>query len=255
MLRLWIGGVTGKKSILTVLTRRKKYTVQKNSLRETTISTFAVILTRKKKYLPPKELIQQYQEKRASLNADIDRILGSESRRYWVSALRRENNDRATAEKLNIADGCSGQACSARTRMMSRLLFLLGDASEQKRKQLDQSRQNQEGERTLPYIFRGADNLPYEKVGKNEPVCIADEVPFEIPEHLGMGAIWQVLAKLFYRVKLHQDPGRCIVEESCSQLGFYCRYGCGWPISSKKEKMDCSDMVYAANVMSLSEQW
>ena len=27
-----------------------------------------------------------------------------------------------------------------------------------------------------------SDNLPYEKVGKNEPVCIADEVPFEIPE-------------------------------------------------------------------------
>ena len=27
-----------------------------------------------------------------------------------------------------------------------------------------------------------ADSLPYEKVGKNEPMCIADEVPFEIPE-------------------------------------------------------------------------
>lgn len=27
------------------------------------------------------------------------------------------------------------------------------------------------------------DNLPYEKVGKNEPVCIADEVLFEIPEN------------------------------------------------------------------------
>ena len=26
------------------------------------------------------------------------------------------------------------------------------------------------------------DNLPYEKIGKNEPVCIADEVPFEIPD-------------------------------------------------------------------------
>ena len=26
------------------------------------------------------------------------------------------------------------------------------------------------------------DNLPYEKVGENEPVCIADQVPFEIPE-------------------------------------------------------------------------
>ena len=28
-----------------------------------------------------------------------------------------------------------------------------------------------------------SDNLPYEKVGKNEPVCIADEVPFEIPDN------------------------------------------------------------------------
>ena len=26
------------------------------------------------------------------------------------------------------------------------------------------------------------DNLPYEKVGKNDPVCIADEVPFDIPD-------------------------------------------------------------------------
>lgn len=26
------------------------------------------------------------------------------------------------------------------------------------------------------------DNLPYEKVGNSEPVCITDEVPFEIPE-------------------------------------------------------------------------
>ena len=38
-------------------------------------------------------------------------------------------------------------------------------------------------EKNLSYIFRGADNLPYEKVGKNDPVCIADEVPFEIPEN------------------------------------------------------------------------
>ena len=29
---------------------------------------------------------------------------------------------------------------------------------------------------------RSCHNLPYEKVGKNEPACIADEVPFEIPE-------------------------------------------------------------------------
>ena len=37
-------------------------------------------------------------------------------------------------------------------------------------------------EKNPSVIFRGADNLPYEKRGKNEPVCIADEVPFEIPE-------------------------------------------------------------------------
>ena len=30
--------------------------------------------------------------------------------------------------------------------------------------------------------YTSADNLPYEKVGKNEPVCIADEVPFDIPK-------------------------------------------------------------------------
>ena len=36
------------------------------------------------------------------------------------------------------------------------------------------------------YIFRGSDNLPYEKVGKNEPVCIADEVPFDIPDSWGI---------------------------------------------------------------------
>lgn len=38
-------------------------------------------------------------------------------------------------------------------------------------------------EKNPSYIFRGADNLPYEKVGNGEPVCIADEVPFEIPEN------------------------------------------------------------------------
>ena len=36
-------------------------------------------------------------------------------------------------------------------------------------------------EKNPSVIFRGADNLPYEKVGKNDPVCIAGEVPFDIP--------------------------------------------------------------------------
>ena len=49
-------------------------------------------------------------------------------------------------------------------------------------------------EKNPSYIFRGADNLPYEKVGKNEPVCIADEVPFEIPESWE----WVRLSKIVY---------------------------------------------------------
>lgn len=32
------------------------------------------------------------------------------------------------------------------------------------------------------YSKINTDNLPYEKVGKNDPVCIADEVPFDVPD-------------------------------------------------------------------------
>ena len=49
-------------------------------------------------------------------------------------------------------------------------------------------------EKNPSVIFRGADNLPYEKIGKNEPVCIADEVPFEIPESWE----WVRLGKIVY---------------------------------------------------------
>ena len=51
-------------------------------------------------------------------------------------------------------------------------------------------------EKNPSYIFRGADNLPYEKVGKNEPVCIADEVPFEIPESWEWVRLGTILHKL-----------------------------------------------------------
>ena len=39
--------------------------------------------------------------------------------------------------------------------------------------------------KTFKHII-SSDNLPYEKVGKNEPVCIADEVPFDIPDSWGI---------------------------------------------------------------------
>ena len=47
-------------------------------------------------------------------------------------------------------------------------------------------------EKAPSVIFRGADNTPYEKVGNGEPVSIADEVPFDIPdswEWVRLGAI------------------------------------------------------------------
>ena len=37
-------------------------------------------------------------------------------------------------------------------------------------------------EKNPSYIFRGADNTPYEKVGNNDPVSIEDVIPFEIPD-------------------------------------------------------------------------
>ena len=39
-------------------------------------------------------------------------------------------------------------------------------------------------EKNPSVIFRGSDNLPYEKIGK-ETRCIADDIPFEIPESWG----------------------------------------------------------------------
>lgn len=51
-------------------------------------------------------------------------------------------------------------------------------------------------EKNPSVIFRGADNLPYEKIGKNAPDCIADEVPFEIPESwewVRLGSVCQLI--------------------------------------------------------------
>ena len=49
-------------------------------------------------------------------------------------------------------------------------------------------------EKNPSYIFRGADNTPYEKVRNAEPVSIADEIPFEIPDSWE----WCRLGNIFY---------------------------------------------------------
>ena len=56
-------------------------------------------------------------------------------------------------------------------------------------------------EKNPSYIFRGADNLPYEKVGKNEPVCIADDVPFDIPDSWE----WAKISDVF-QIEMGQSP-------------------------------------------------
>lgn len=63
--------------------------------------------------LPPKELIWEYQEKRASLNADIDRILAQITDILGIDLMEEIRNERATVEKLYTSDGCSRQTGSA----------------------------------------------------------------------------------------------------------------------------------------------
>ncbi|MDY3775494.1 MAG: restriction endonuclease subunit S [Eubacterium sp.] len=79
------------------------------------------------------------------------------------------------------------------------------------------------------------DNLPYEKVGKNEPVCIADEVPFEIPESwewVRLGSIGETNIGLTYKPsdKVDAKSGTAVLRSNNIQKG----------------KMDYSDMVYVS---------
>ena len=63
-------------------------------------------------------------------------------------------------------------------------------------------------EKKPSYIFRGADNLPYEKVGKNEPVCISDEVPFDIPESWEWVRLANICTKLVDGDSYNPPKGR-----------------------------------------------
>ena len=45
-------------------------------------------------------------------------------------------------------------------------------------------------EKNPSVIFKGADNTPYEKIG-DEVRSLADEVPFDIPRFVGVGAVRQ----------------------------------------------------------------
>ena len=76
--------------------------------------------------------------------------------------------------------------------------------------------------------------MPYEKVGKNEPVCIADEVPFDIPdswEWVRLGSIGETNIGLTYRPSDKTDVnGTLVLRSSNIQDG----------------NMDYSDCVYVS---------
>ena len=60
------------------------------------------------------------------------------------------------------------------------------------------------------------DNLPYEKVGKNEPVCIADEVPFEIPDS------WEwVRLGTIINIEMGQSPAGSTVSSDKNGIEFH----------------------------------
>lgn len=88
-------------------------------------------------------------------------------------------------------------------------------------------------EKNPSYIFRGADNLPYEKVGKNEPVCIADEIPFEIPdtwEWVRLGNIGETNIGLTYKPADVCNSGIGVLRSNNIQNGM----------------MDYSDLIYVS---------
>ncbi len=71
-------------------------------------------------------------------------------------------------------------------------------------------------EKNPSIIFKGADNIPYEKVGKNEPVSIADEIPFEIPDSWE----WVRLNQIF-DVEMGQSPKGNTVSETGEGMEFH----------------------------------
>lgn len=65
-------------------------------------------------------------------------------------------------------------------------------------------------------IFRGEDNRHYEKVGNNAPVCIEDELPFEIPESWE----WVRLGNA-YNIVMGQSPNGNSVGKNCNGIEFH----------------------------------
>ncbi len=72
-------------------------------------------------------------------------------------------------------------------------------------------------EKNPSYIFRGSDNLHYEKIGDAEPACIEEQLPFEIPnswEWLRLGDIGETNIGLTYHPTDKTNSGGVLVLRS-----------------------------------------
>ncbi len=165
--------------------KAKKYTVEELKARSYNIDLCGYP-HEEEEILPPKELIQQYQEKRASLNADIDRILCPDHRHPWHRHYG--GGRRMTAQQLKnsiLLMAVQGKLVpqDPNDEPASVLLERIRTEKERLIKEKKIKR-----EKNPSVIFKGADNTPYEKIG-DEVRSLADEVPFDIPDS------WEVNAK------------------------------------------------------------
>ena len=65
----------------------------------------------------------------------------------------------------------------------------------------------------IVYLYLTSDNLPYEKIGNNEPVSIADEIPFDIPdswEWVRLGAVIELQSGQDMTPDKYNDCGKGI---------------------------------------------
>ena len=65
----------------------------------------------------------------------------------------------------------------------------------------------------IVYLYLTSDNLPYEKIGNDEPVSIADEIPFDIPdswEWVRLGAVIELQSGQDMTPDKYNDCGKGI---------------------------------------------
>ena len=65
-------------------------------------------------------------------------------------------------------------------------------------------------EKNPSYIFRGSDNLHYEKIGDAEPVCIEEQLPFEIPDSwqwVRLGTLMSVISDGTHKTPTYVEKG------------------------------------------------